>query len=48
MLDTLADSVQLFGWTTDTEAITTMIAEARTLNEAASQQDLGPDKASST
>jgi hypothetical protein len=42
MLNILSNATQLFGWSTDIEAITTAMGEARTLNEAAALLDLRP------
>ena len=42
MLNTLSDAAQLFGWTADTEAITSTMGEARALNDAAALLDLRP------
>lgn len=42
MLNALSDAAQLFGWTADTEAITSTMGEARALNDAAALLDLRP------
>ena len=42
MLETLTHASELFGWRADTKAISTILAKARAVNDAAAQLDLLP------